>query len=99
MTFDPSSIRGQFPALALEQDGRPVVYLDGPGGTQVPQRVIDAVVDYYRTMNANDGGAFVTSASTMAMVAAARQAVADLLGASASDQIHFGANMTTLTFH
>ena len=63
-SFDPSRIRDQFPALALEQDGRPVVYLDGPGGTQVPQRVIDAVVGYYRTMNANDGGAFQTSEAT-----------------------------------
>src|SRR6188472_182255 len=99
MTFDPSSIRGQFPALALEQDGRPIVYLDGPGGTQVPQRVIDAVVDYYRTMNANDGGAFLTSERSGVMVEATRAAVADLLGAASPDQIHLGANMTTLTFH
>jgi len=98
-SFDPATIRDQFPALALEQDGRPVVYLDGPGGTQVPQRVIDAVVDYYRTMNANDGGAFQTSKATVAMVREARSAVAELLGATDPDQIHFGANMTTLTFH
>jgi cysteine desulfurase family protein (TIGR01976 family) len=97
--FDPTVVRHQFPALSLEQDGRPVVYLDGPGGTQVPQRVIDSVVRYYRTMNANDGGAFQTSEATMAMVAGARAAVADLLGAADPDQIHFGANMTTLTFH
>jgi cysteine desulfurase family protein (TIGR01976 family) len=98
-TFDPMSVRGQFPALALEQDGRPVVYLDGPGGTQVPQRVIDAVVGYYRTMNANDGGAFLTSRRSGEMVQAARAAVADLLGATSPGQVHFGANMTTLTFH
>ena len=98
-SFDPATIRDQFPALALEQHGRPVVYLDGPGGTQVPQRVIDAVVDYYRTMNANDGGAFQTSKATVAMVREARSAVAELLGATDPDQIHFGANMTTLTFH
>ena len=98
-SFDPRTIRDQFPALALEQDGQPVVYLDGPGGTQVPQRVIDAVVGYYRTMNANDGGAFVTSEATMAMVAEARAAVADLLGATDPGEVHFGANMTTLTFH
>ncbi len=97
--LDPMHVRHQFPALALEQDGRAVVYLDGPGGTQVPQRVIDAVVGYYRTMNANDGGAFQTSEATMAMVAGARAAVADLLGATDPDQVHFGANMTTLTFH
>ncbi len=98
-TFDPMTIRDQFPALALEQDGRPVVYLDGPGGTQVPQRVIEAVVGYYRTMNANDGGAFLTSEATVAMVGGARAAVADLLGATDPDEVHFGANMTTLTFH
>lgn len=98
-TFDPDLIRPQFPALSLEQDGRPVVYLDGPGGTQVPQRVIDAVSGYYRTMNANDGGAFVTSRDTMAMVTATRAAVADLLGAGSPDEVHLGANMTTLTFH
>ncbi len=98
-TFDPMTVRGQFPALALEQDGRPVVYLDGPGGTQVPQRVIDAVVGYYRTMNANDGGAFLTSRRSGEMVQAARAAVADLLGATSPGQVHFGANMTTLTFH
>ncbi len=97
--FDPMTIRDQFPALAIEQDGRPIVYLDGPGGTQVPQRVIDAVVGYYHTMNANDGGAFATSRASGAMVAAARGAVADLLGATSPDQVHFGANMTTLTFH
>ncbi len=97
--FDPLSIRDQFPALSLEQGGRPVVYLDGPGGTQVPQRVIDAVAAYYRSMNANDGGAFQTSQATMVMVAGARAAVADLLGARDPDQVHFGANMTTLTFH
>ena len=94
-SLDPLTIRDQFPALALEQDGQPVVYLDGPGGTQVPQRVIDAVIGYYRTMNANDGGAFQTSEATMAMVAGARAAVADLLGAADPDQIHFGANTAT----
>ncbi len=97
--FDPASVREQFPALARQQDGRPVIYLDGPGGTQVPQRVIDAVVGYYQTMNANDGGAFATSEASMDMVAQARAAVADLLGAPDADQVHFGANMTTLTFH
>ncbi len=97
--FDLSHIRDQFPALALEQDARPVIYLDGPGGTQVPQRVIDAVSGYYRTMNANDGGAFLTSRESAAMVADTRAAVADLLGAGSPDEVHLGANMTTLTFH
>ena len=73
--------------------------LDGPGGTQVPQRVIDAVGGYYRDMNANSGGAFRTSESNDAMSAEAHAAVADLLGAASPDEIKFGANMTTLTFH
>ncbi len=75
------------------------MYLDGPGGTQVPQRVIDAVSDYYRHRNANEGGAFASSAENDAMAAEAHQAVADLLGAPGPDGIKFGYNMTTLTFH
>ncbi len=97
--FDPLALRPEFPALARRQDGRPVVFLDGPGGTQVPQRVIDAVVRYYRESNANDGGAFATSAASDAIVDEAHGAVADLLGAASPDEIKFGYNMTTLTFH
>ena len=97
--FDVDALRSQFPALAREQDGRPVVFLDGPGGTQVPQRVIDAVAGYYRDMNANSGGAFTTSEATDAMAAEAHAAVADFLGAASPDEIKFGANMSTLTLH
>jgi cysteine desulfurase family protein (TIGR01976 family) len=97
--FDPQPLRAEFPALARTQDGRPVVFLDGPGGTQVPQRVIDAVAGYYHESNANDGGAFATSQASDAIVAEARRAVADLLGAGSVDEIKFGHNMTTLTFH
>jgi cysteine desulfurase family protein (TIGR01976 family) len=97
--FDPQPLRAQFPALARHQAGREVVYLDGPGGTQVPERVIDAVSRYYREMNANDGGAFVTSQLSDETVAMAHAAVADLVGAASADEIKFGANMTTLTFH
>ena len=93
--FDPSALRAEFPALGRQQDGRPVVFLDGPGGTQVPQRVIDAVAAYYRDTNANDGGAFVTSELSSALVAEAHEAVADLLGARSGDEIKFGPNMTT----
>ena len=53
--FDVDALRTEFPALAREQGNRPVVFLDGPGGTQVPQRVIDAVAGYYRDTNANAG--------------------------------------------
>src|SRR4029078_1529799 len=65
---DVDALRAEVPALAREQDGRPVVFLDGPGGTQVPQRVIDAVVGYYRDSNANAGGAFTTSQLSDAIV-------------------------------
>lgn len=97
--FDPMSVRARFPALSVEQGGRPLVYLDGPGGTQVPRSVIDAVSGYYRDMNANEGGAFVTSRRSDAMHAEAHAAAADLLGAASPDEIVFGANMTTITFH
>jgi len=97
--FDVDALRAEFPALALEQDDRPVAYFDGPGGTQVSRRVIDAVTRYYLTSNANDGGAFPTSERSDAIVAEARGAVADLLGAASPEEIKFGYNMTTLTFH
>ena len=97
--FDVAAIRARFPALRREQDGSPVVFLDGPGGTQVPEPVIDAVAGYYRTMNANSGGSFVTSQASDAMADAAHAAVADFLGAGAPDEVKFGYNMTTLTFH
>jgi cysteine desulfurase family protein (TIGR01976 family) len=97
--FDLETVRSEFPALGLELDGRPAIFLDGPGGTQVPQRVIDAVSNYYRTANANEGGPFVTSVRSDEMVAGARQAVADLYGAPTPAEIKFGYNMTTLTFH
>ena len=90
-------IRAQFPALAQDVNGRPVIFLDGPGGTQVPQRVIDAVGDYLARSNANTHGAFMTSRRTDTTIAAARAAVADLLGCAA-DEIVFGPNMTTQTF-
>ncbi len=98
-TFDVDALRAEFPALALEQDGRPVAYFDGPGGTQVPQRVIDAIATYYRTSNANDGGAFATSERSDASTADAHAAVADFVGAESPGEIKFGPNMTTLTFH
>ena len=97
-TFDVDAIRARFPALSLTHDGRPFVYFDGPGGTQVPQSVIDAVVGYYRESNANHGGAFPTSERSDAIVEDAHAAIADLLGVDA-DEITLGPNMTTLTFH
>lgn len=97
--FDVDALRSQFPALSIEQDGRPVALFDGPGGTQVPQTVIDAVADYYRESNANHDGAFLTSRRSDALVEEAHAALADLVGAASADEIKLGANMTSLTFH
>jgi len=97
-TFDVDAIRARFPALSLTQNGKPVIFFDGPGGTQVPQSVIDAVAGYYREANANHGGAFLTSQRSDAIVEDAHAALADLLGVDA-DEIWLGPNMTTLTFH
>ena len=96
--FDPALVRPQFPALAALQDGRPVIFLDGPGGTQVPQRVIDAVAGYYRATNANVHGAFATSVRSDEIIEEAHAAVADLLGAPSPAEVKFGQNMTSLTF-
>ncbi|HET9344370.1 MAG TPA: cysteine desulfurase-like protein [Candidatus Limnocylindrales bacterium] len=97
--FDVDALRARFPALSLEQDGRPIALFDGPGGTQVPASVIDAVSRYYRESNANADGAFLTSRRSDAIVHEAHQAMAEMLGAADAGEIKFGANMTTLTFH
>jgi len=97
--FDVDALRAEFPALAREQDGRPVAFLDGPGGTQVPQRVADAVAGYLTNTNANSGGAFTTSELSDAIADEAHAAVADFLGAASPDEIKFGYNMSTLTLH
>ena len=97
--FDVRAVRARFPALSVEHGGRPVAFFDGPGGTQVPDTVIDAVAHYYRTANANHGGAFRTSEASDAIVHEARIAAAELLGAADPAEVKFGANMTTLTFH
>jgi cysteine desulfurase family protein (TIGR01976 family) len=90
------AIRSQFPALARVVEGKPAAYLDGPGGTQVPESVIDAMAGFMRDGGSNHGGPFVTSRETDAVVAAARSAVADLFGAR-PEEIAFGQNMTSLT--
>src|SRR5215472_12342410 len=92
-----SWVRSQFPALSQTVNGQPVAFLDAPGGTQVPQRVIDAMTNYLRHDNANTGGAYTTSRHTDAMIAEARAAMADFLHCSA-DEVAFGPNMTTLTY-
>ena len=97
--FDVDALRARFPALSIEQDGRPVVLFDGPGGTQVPDTVIEAVSRYYRESNANHDGTFLTSRRSDAVVDDAHQALADLLNAADASEIKLGANMTTLTMH
>src|SRR6202161_2280817 len=94
---DSAWVRSQFPSLSQTVNGQPAVYLDGPGGTQVPQTVIDAISDYLRSSNANTDGAFPTSQRTDAVIAAGRSAMADFLVCDPHEVV-FGANMTSLTF-
>ncbi len=96
-SLDLTWVRSQFPSLAQTVNGHPAVFMDGPGGTQVPQRVIDAISDYLARNNANTGGAFATSRATDTMIAEARAAMADFLNCDA-DEVVFGANMTSLTY-
>ena len=91
-------IRRCFPALARTHNGYPVAYFDGPGGTQVPRVVVEAMDDYLYHHNANTHWAYPTSEETDATIDSARSVLADFLNAS-SAEIVFGANMTTLTFH
>ena len=92
------AIRAQFPALERRHNGHPVAYFDGPGGTQVPRAVVEAMNDYLYHHNANTHWAYPTSAETDALLHGARELMADFLGASAGE-ISFGANMTTILFH
>jgi cysteine desulfurase family protein (TIGR01976 family) len=95
---DVAQVRSHFPALERVHRGLPVAYFDGPGGTQVPRQVVDAMADYLLRHNANTHWAYPTSEETDALLAEARAAVADFLNAR-PDAVAFGANMTTLTFH
>jgi cysteine desulfurase family protein (TIGR01976 family) len=92
------TIRQAFPALKRLHEGRPVAYFDGPGGTQVPQAVVDAVADYLLNHNANTHWEYPTSNETDAALLGARAALADFVGGQ-PEEIVFGNNMTTLTFH
>src|SRR5690242_16385372 len=95
--LDIARVRSQFPSLTQTVAGQPAVFLDGPGGTQVPQRVMDAISDYLKNSNANTCGAYATSQRTNAVIAEARAAMADLFFCE-HDEVVFGPNMTTLTF-
>src|SRR5580692_7362080 len=96
-SLDITWVRDQFPGLTQIVNGHPAAFLDGPGGTQVPQCVIDAISNYLRRDNANTCGAYATSRRTDAMLTDARAAMADFLNCGA-DEIVFGQNMTMLTY-
>ena len=91
-------VRPQFPALERVHNGQPVAYFDGPGGTQVPRRVVEAMSDYLYHHNANTHWNYPTSAETDQAIHEARVAVADFVNASPAE-VAFGNNMTTITFH
>jgi len=97
VTFDVEAVRAKFPALKREVAGRPAVFADAPGGTQVPFEVIDAMTGYLERSNANRGGEFITSIETDEIVESARSAMADFLNCDAGEVV-FGPNMTTLAF-
>jgi cysteine desulfurase family protein (TIGR01976 family) len=93
-----NEIRSHFPALERVHNGFPVVYFDGPGGTQVPRQVVESMADYLYHHNANTHWEYPTSAETDEALAKAREIFAEFLNAS-PNEIAFGSNMTTLTFH
>ena len=95
--LDSAWVRAQFPSLQLQVNGHQAAFLDGPAGTQVPKRVMDAIHNYLLNANANTCGAFETSRRTDAVIAAARTAMADFFNCDA-DEVVFGQNMTTITF-
>ncbi len=98
MSIDIAELRGRFPALDRKAAGCPVAYFDGPGGTQVPREVVEAMTDYLFHHNANTKWEYPSSAETDAVIEGARAALADFLNAKPTE-IAFGQNMTSLTFH
>jgi cysteine desulfurase family protein (TIGR01976 family) len=97
-TEDCERCRKDFPSLQRLHDGREPVFLDGPGGSQVPTPVIETIVDFYRTCNVNSHGNFPPSREVDRRMARARETLAAFLGAAGPDSISFGQNMTTLNF-
>ncbi|WP_353498605.1 cysteine desulfurase-like protein [Vibrio chaetopteri] len=98
MHFTPDEARRQFAALSQMHNDKPVVFLDGPGGSQVPQSVLSAMNEYLGAYNSNLGGHYFSSQRTVELVGLARDCGRDLLNAPSADNIVFGANMTSLTF-
>jgi cysteine desulfurase family protein (TIGR01976 family) len=93
-----SEVRSQFPSLLRKHNNYPIIFLDGPGGTQIPNRVINVISDYYKTSNSNTHGEFVTTNETDNVISQAREFVATFLNAESKETISFGQNMTTLNF-
>lgn len=99
MRFHANHIRSMFPSITMPtDDGTIPIFLDNPAGTQVPKSVMEAVTEYYMTMNANSGGMFATSQRNDAMIAETRQRMADFINAPSKDEMVIGPNMTTLNF-
>jgi cysteine desulfurase family protein (TIGR01976 family) len=99
VSFDVESVRNQFPSLSITDDGAERLYFDNPAGTQVPSRVVERMSDCLLEANANIGGYFETSRRAGEVADEARAAMADFLNAPSPDEIIFGQNMTSLTFH
>lgn len=98
MSTIPASVRNQFPSLQRKVNNLPMVFIDGPAGTQVPEIVINAISGYYTTSNANTHGAFATTKETDKVIDSMRLSMAALLGAEGPETISIGQNMTTLNF-
>ncbi|EKO3367812.1 cysteine desulfurase-like protein [Vibrio fluvialis] len=98
MSFTPDQARVQFSALNQRINDKPVVFLDGPGGSQVPQSVLEKMTAYLGHYNSNLGGHYFSSQITTDLMQQAREHAQALLNAESSGNIIFGANMTSLTF-
>lgn len=98
MSFQSTALRKLFPSLNRLHNGKPLIFLDGPAGTQVPQPVIDAVSGYYLRSNSNTHGAFITTNETDKVIEGMREAMADLIGAEGPETISIGQNTTTINF-
>lgn len=97
-SIDSAFVRSQFPSLQRKNNNLPMVFLDGPAGTQVPQSVIDGITNYYKNSNANSHGTFITTQETDEVIHHMRVCMAALLGAESESSISIGQNMTTLNF-
>ncbi len=96
--FEVQSFRNHFPSLQRLHNGKPLIFMDGPGGTQIPNQVIDSISQYYKTSNSNTHGVFITTQETDQIMEDMRVHVAALLGAEHPKTISIGQNMTTLNF-